>query len=55
MLLRGVLRAFKGPSHPISNIPPSEVPPKKKEVYKDVRDASFTELKEKNEERKSVP
>jgi hypothetical protein len=54
MLVRGVVRAFKGQSHPISNIPPSEAPPEKKEVYKDVRDASFTELKEEDEEQKSV-
>jgi hypothetical protein len=52
-LVKGVLRVFKGSSRPFSGSAQPETPPKPKENYKDVQDAKFVELPDKQEESKT--
>jgi large-conductance mechanosensitive channel len=47
-----VLRLLKGSSRPSSRSAQPEMPPKPKENYKDVQDAKFVELPDKQEESK---
>lgn len=51
-VIRGIIRLFQGPSESSSfkksTQPHSENPPQPKEEYKDVKDAKFVELPQKN-------
>jgi hypothetical protein len=51
-LIKGMMRVFKGSSRPFSRSAQPETPPKPKENYKDVQDAKFVELPNKQEESK---
>ncbi|MGD0590978.1 MAG: hypothetical protein ABSA44_09295 [Bacteroidota bacterium] len=51
-LVKRMLRVFKGSSRPFSRPDQPETPPKPKEEYKDVQDAKFVELPDKQEESK---
>ena len=44
------MRVLKGASHPFSRSAQPETPSKPKENYKDVQDAKFVELPDKQEE-----
>jgi hypothetical protein len=52
-LAKGIFRIFAGSSGRVSNSPPSAVPPKPKEDYKDVQEAKFIELPNHDKENKS--
>jgi large-conductance mechanosensitive channel len=49
-LVKGMMRVLKGASHPFSRSAQPETPSKPKENYKDVQDAKFVELPDKQEE-----
>jgi len=52
-LIKGIMRVLRGSSRPFSRFAKPETPQKPKENYKDVQDAKFVELPDKQEESKS--
>ena len=51
-LVKGIMRVLRGSSRPSSRSAHPETSPKPKENYKDVQDAKFVELPDKQEENK---